>query len=261
MASETGRFAGKVALVTGAARGIGRGIALRLARERAIVVVNDIEREGGCERVSDEITAAGGEATVVRADVGDPAEVERMIGEALASAGRLDILVNNAGVETGRPALDLTDDDWDRVFAVNARGVFLCSRAAGRVMRDRGAGGKIVNISSLCGHMAWEGAAHYCASKAAIDMWTRALALELAPDRINVNAVAPGIVLTEIVPELREDGPLQRRALAQTPSGRFGTPDDIAGAVAFLCSPDADWIHGQVLTVDGGFWLGWRSLE
>ncbi|MGN9809146.1 SDR family NAD(P)-dependent oxidoreductase [Micromonospora sp. BQ11] len=239
------RLAGKVALVTGAGRNIGRDIARRLAADGATVAVNGPD--------PDEAAAAAADlphgAYAVPADVSDAEAVRAMVAAVLDRSGRLDVLVNNAAVPmTGRGDLfDLDPADWDRAFAVNARGVFLCAVAAARVMRP---GSSIVTISSIGATRAHRRAVAYDATKGAVEAATRAIALELAPRGIRVNAVAPGAIANDRFAAL--DPAAQRARAAPVPLGRVGTGADVAAAVSFLASADADYVTGQVLTVDGG---------
>jgi NAD(P)-dependent dehydrogenase (short-subunit alcohol dehydrogenase family) len=249
---------GKVALVTGAARGIGRGIALTLAHEGAKVAVNFVRQADAADAVVETIRAAGGEAEPVRADVGVYAEAERLVDAVLKRFGRIDILVNNAGVVTRHPILDVPLDEWDRVIRTNLYGCFHCSRLAGRHMVERGGGGKIVSISSIHGRVAKAGMGPYCATKAAIDMFSKQLAVELAPHKINVNVVASGTIITEInLPlyqsTLPEDIEKRTAVLHRVPWREIGQPEDIGRAVAFLASDAARYITGAVLYVDGGY--------
>jgi NAD(P)-dependent dehydrogenase (short-subunit alcohol dehydrogenase family) len=252
------RLQGKVALVTGAARGIGRGIALALAAEGARVAVNYVNRADAAQEVVRLIRETGGEADAFGADVGQYADVERLVAGTLSRLGRIDILVNNAGVVTRHPILDVPLEEWDRVVRTNLYGCFHCSRLAGRHMVERGEGGKIISISSIHGRIAKAGMGPYCATKAAIDMFSKQLAVELAPHRINVNVVASGTIITEInLPLYQSDRPediAKRTAvLHRVPWGEIGQPEDIGRAVAFLASDAARYITGAVLYVDGGY--------
>lgn len=249
---------GRVALVTGGARGIGRGIALTLAAEGAAVAVNYRERADAAEEVAAGIRAAGGEAVALPGDVGQYTEAERLVAATLACFGRIDILVNNAGVVTRHPILEVPLAEWDRVVRTNLYGCFHCSRLVGRHMVERGGGGKIVSISSIHGRVAKANMGPYCATKAAIDMFSKQLAVELAPHRVNVNVVASGTILTEINLPLYqsqrpEDVEKRTAVLHRVPWGEIGQPEDIGRAVAFLASDAARYITGAVLYVDGGY--------
>ena len=251
-------LAGKVALVTGAARGIGRGIALALAREGSCVAVNYVNRADAAEEVVKLIRVGGGEAFAVQADVGRYAEVERLVAASLERFGRIDILVNNAGIVSRSPILEVPLEEWDRVVHTNLYGCFHCSRLVGQHMVARGGGGKIISISSIHGRVAKASLGPYCATKAAIDMFSKQLAVELAPHRINVNVVASGTITTDInIPLYKstkpEDIALRQAVLARVPWGEIGEPEDIGRAVAFLASDAARYITGAVLYVDGGY--------
>jgi NAD(P)-dependent dehydrogenase (short-subunit alcohol dehydrogenase family) len=239
---------GKVALVTGASKGIGKGIALELGRLGCTVFVNyHSDRDGALSTVS-EISAAGPQAHAVQADVGQSSQVNRMFDEVLATESGIDILVNNAGVQTWKALLDLTETEWDRVLDTNLKGTFLCTQRAARHMKDSG-GGSIVNIGSGCNKIAFPHLVDYTASKGGIEQFTKVAAVELGKYRIRVNCVAPGAV--EIERTKHEAGDYAGTWSAVTPLGRVGKPEDVAHAVAFLCGDDADFISGQTVWVDG----------
>jgi 3-oxoacyl-[acyl-carrier protein] reductase len=246
-----GRLEGKVAVVTGAAQGIGRVYALALAAEGASVATVDVQADG-TEKAADEIRSAGGSAVAVTADVGDQDSTERMAEAVTTAFGGIDILVNNAavyaGLKLGDPfAVDVAE--WDRVMAVNVRGPWLCSRAVAPSMRSRG-GGRIVNQSSVA---AWGGPSllHYAVSKAGVIGLTRSLAKFLGPDEITVNAIAPGFMETDSTLSMIPTNRLEQ-LIGMQPVRRMGTPDDLTGALVFLCSDEAAFVTGQVLIVDGG---------
>ena len=242
-------MSGKVALVTGSSRGIGRAIALRLAADGCAVVVNYRAGADAAAEVVGSIESAGGTAVAVQADVTDSAAVESMVGQTLERFGRLDVLVNNAGVTRDGLLMRMKDADWDMVIATNLRSVFLASRAVLRpMMRQRG--GRIVSITSISGLSGNAGQCNYAAAKAGIVGFTLSLAKEAGSRGITVNAVAPGYVPTDLTGDLPQA--LLDEAVKATPLGRLGTVQDIASAVSFLASDDAAFITGQVLRVDGG---------
>lgn len=244
------RLDNQVAVVTGASRGIGRAVATELAQLGARVLVNYQRNAAAAEAVVQQIAAAGGEALAFAADVGDEAAVQQMIEAVLQRWGRLDVFVNNAGVTDDAPLLRLKPEQWQRVIETDLTSVFLCCRAAVPAMRAQRYG-RIINIGSLAGLAGNVGQANYAAAKAALVGFSRALAREVAHDRITVNVVAPGYIETDLVesvaPALRE------WALKTIALGRFGTADEVAAAVAFVASPRASYMTGHVLTIDGGW--------
>jgi NAD(P)-dependent dehydrogenase (short-subunit alcohol dehydrogenase family) len=248
------RLSDKTAIVTGARRGIGRAIALALAREGANVVVSDISQKD-CQKVVDEIERMGRRGLALKCDVSSSDDVEAMIRRTVAEFGRLDILVNNAGIIAYKPFLELTDEDWDKTLNVNLKGQFLCARAAGRDM-VKNKKGRIINIASIssggCG-IAFPLIAHYTASKGGVVALTEALALELTPQGINVNAICPGAIDTDMAKGAKESGQLAQ-VLARIPKGRLGQPEDIASLAVFLASEESDYISGAAIVIDGG-WL------
>ncbi len=239
----------KTAVVTGASRGIGRAIALELARRGARVVVNYNRSAEAATEVVSLIQDEGGEAIAVQADIGDFEQAGTLIKAAIDNFGQIDILVNNAGTTRDQLLMLMKEDDWDIVLNVNLKGVFNCCKAAARPMvRQRR--GRIINISSVSGIAGQAGQTNYAASKAGVIGFTKSLAKELGPRNITVNAVAPGFVPTALTADLSED--LKQQAIEATPLGRMGEPEEIAYAVAFLASDEAAFITGEVLTVDGG---------
>jgi 3-oxoacyl-[acyl-carrier protein] reductase len=240
----------QVAIVTGAGRGIGRAIALRMAAEGASVTVADIVAENAA-RVAKEIQEEGGRAHAVPVDVTDPVQVDAMTRATLETFGRLDILVNNAGIGLTRLFLNTSLEEWERVLKVNLTGVFLSSQAASAVMVRQG-GGRIINLASLSGQRGGTGRAAYGASKAGVSMLTKVMAVELAPSGITVNEIAPGPVNTEMTAVTHDEA--TRQAYCNLiPMRRYAERDEIAAAAVFLASPDAAFINGQTLNVDGGF--------
>ncbi|MBW2056937.1 MAG: 3-oxoacyl-ACP reductase FabG [Deltaproteobacteria bacterium] len=245
------KFEGSVALVTGAGRGIGKAIALCFARERAHVVVNDICPEEEIEALAREISAMGVRSLAFRADVSRSDQVRAMVSRVEKTFQRLDILVNNAGTIRRGTIETVTEEDWDEVIRVNLRGTFTCCKAVVDLMKRQGRG-KIVNVSSVAGKTGdITSAPGYGPSKAGIDALTKTLARQLAPQGINVNAVAPHAIETEMSAQWSEE---KRRSIIEAiPLGRLGKPEDVAEAVLFLASDKADFITGEILDVNGGF--------
>ena len=240
---------GRAALVTGASKGIGKGIALELARRGCDVAVNYYSDRAGADATLAAIESMGRRAFAVHADVGRAADVDAMFEEVLRRFERLHIHVNNAGAQTFKPLLELEESEWDRVIDTNLKGCFLCTQRAGRRMRA-GGGGRIINIGSGCNKVAFPKLVNYTASKGGIEMFTKVAALELGPYGITVNCVAPGAI--EIERTKHETGDYAGAWGALTPIGRVGTVEDVAAAVAFLATDAAVFITGQTLWVDGG---------
>jgi 3-oxoacyl-[acyl-carrier protein] reductase len=244
------KFEGKVALVTGAARGIGEAIALTLAREGADVVVTDVDLEGA-QRVAQEIEGMGRKAKAVQADVSQREAVQRLVSEAVSLFGKVDILVNNAGIIRRGTFLEHDPQDWEKVLSVNLGGTFNCAKEVVPLMIKQG-GGKIINISSVVGKMGdIASAPSYGTSKGAINTFTKSLARELAPYGINVNAVAPHAIKTDMSREWSEEK--RRQIVEAIPLKRLGKPEEVAEVVAFLASDGAGFITGQILDVNGGY--------
>lgn len=240
---------GKTALVTGAGKGIGRAIALRLANEGANVVINYSGSEDAAADCAAECEKAGVRTLRVKADVSDAAQVEEMFARAVEEFGTVDILVNNAGITRDKIILRMKEEDFDSVLDINLKGSYNCMKAASKIMLKQRSG-RIISISSIVGLRGNAGQVNYSASKAGIIGMTKSLARELASKGINVNAVAPGFIETDMTKALPESG--KEKLLAVIPAGRMGKPEDIAGAVLFLAGPDSSYVTGQVLTVDGG---------
>lgn len=246
----SGSLTDRVAIVTGASRGIGRAAARRLASAGAAVVA--AARGDHADAVAGEIRGAGGRSVAVSADVTDPARIDAMVRTALDEFGRVDVLVNNAGIVRDQLALRMSAADWDAVVATNLTAAFNCARAVLRPMiRQRG--GRIINVGSVVGRMGNPGQANYAASKAGLEGFSRALAREVASRGITVNVVAPGMIDTDMTAKLGE--PAQAAMLAQIPMGRLGTTEDVAGAIGFLASDEAAYVTGHVLAVNGGMYM------
>jgi 3-oxoacyl-[acyl-carrier protein] reductase len=239
----------RVAIVTGAAKGIGKGIAVVLAKDGFNIVAADIKQDE-CDAAANELQALGVEAVGMACDVANAAAVESLFKQTMEKFGRLDALINNAGIYPFVPFDKMTEADWDKVMAVNLKGVFLCAHEASKVLPP---GGRIVNISSVASLIGFEGLVHYCSTKGGVNGFTRALALELAHKKITVNAVAPGAIKTPGASGGSEEQTKQTVALI--PLARMGEPADIANAVSFLVSEKSDYITGQVIVVDGGWTL------
>jgi 3-oxoacyl-[acyl-carrier protein] reductase len=236
----------KIALVTGAGLGIGKGIALALAKEGYAVVASDINEEYGTQTAK-EVEALGTKALFIKCDISDASQVKSLFAQVQAVFGQLDVLVNNAGIYPFVSFVDMQESDWDRVMNVNMKGVFFCTKEAVKIMPE---GGRIVDVSSIASIQGFAGLVHYCASKGGVNGMVRALALELAPRKITVNAVAPGAIATPGAQMPEEN---MQQTLAAIPLARMGQSEDIAHAVVFLASEKASYITGQVLVVDGGW--------
>ena len=263
-----GRLTGKTALITGASSGIGRGIALRFGAEGANVVVNYLggadgdpkaeARKADALEVVAEIVEGGGAAIAVAGDVSRRPDVEAMVAGAVATFGRLDVAVNNAGIEIQKPFLDVTDGEWDAVINVNLKGTFLVTQIAARQMNDQlprdgvEVRGQIVNISSTHEDISFPGYTAYCASKGALRMLARNVAVELAPLKIAINNIAPGAISTPINQAVLADSTATKNALSEIPWGRFGTPAEVAGLAVYLASDEAAYATGGTFYLDGG---------
>jgi glucose 1-dehydrogenase len=253
------KLADKVILVTGSSQGIGAGIALRLAQEGADIVINYHSHPEEADGVKAQITALGRRAVSVGADLSTVAGVTKLIDDGVAGLGRIDILVNNAGVEKNASFWDVAEKDYDLVLNTNLKGPFFTTQAFVKHLQSRKAGGKVINISSVHEELPFPHFTSYCASKGGLKMMMRNLSIELAPLGITINNVAPGAIETPINTKLLNDPAKLNALLANIPLNRLGKPADVAGAVAFLASSDADYITGTTLVVDGG--LTWDYSE
>jgi 3-oxoacyl-[acyl-carrier protein] reductase len=246
-------FTGKVAIVTGSGRGIGKAIAVKLAENGATLVINDVGDSAPAEQTVSEIKNLNRQAMAVMADVSSSTDVSKMMETAVAAYGKVDILVNNAGITRDQLTMKMTDEEWDKVLAIDLKSVFLCTRAVLRPMLKQRSG-RIISMSSVVGIIGNAGQANYAAAKAGIIGFTKTIAKEVASRGITVNAVAPGFIdtpMTQVLPEERKQA-----LMNNIPLGYLGTPRDIAETVAFLASEEARYITGQVISVDGGISLG-----
>ena len=253
------RLEGKIALVTGSSQGIGQGVAVRLAQEGAKIVVNFHSHPEGADDTLKQIHDAGSEGIAIQADLGQTAEIDSLIQQSLAKYGQIDILVNNAGLEKRAPFWEVTEADYDLVLEVNLKGVFFTTQAFVKQLISRKAPGRVINMSSVHEELPFPHFASYCASKGGLKMLCRDLAIELAPFNITVNNVAPGAIETRINTKLLNDKDKLAALLANIPLRRLGEPGDVAGAVLFLASSDANYITGTTIIVDGG--LLWNYEE
>lgn len=247
------RLQDKVALITGASTGIGKAIANRFAAEGAHVVVN--YRPGGqadTEAAQSEATSFGPTSIAISGDVSKREDVERMMQQIIDKFGRIDIAINNAGMEIKKPFLEVADEEWNKVIAVNLFGSFLVSQVAARQMVKQGQGGKLIFISSVHEDIPFPQYTAYCASKGGVRMMMRNLAMELAPYRINVNNIAPGAIATPINQAVLDDPVASKNAVSEIPWGRFGKPEEVAAVAVFLASEEAEYVTGSTYYVDGG---------
>jgi 3-oxoacyl-[acyl-carrier protein] reductase len=251
MSAVSKRLAGKVAVVTGASKGIGAGIALRLGDEGANVVVNYASSREGADKVVAEIKKGGGKAIAVQADVSKKSDIEKLFSETKKTFGAVDVLVNNAGIYEMTPLEEINEEHFHRQFNLNVLGLLLSTQEALKYIGSQGA--SIINVSSIVSGWGVPGAAVYSATKGAVDSITRSLAKELGPRKIRVNSINPGMVETEgTVTKGMSTGDFRKQIEAMTPLGRIGQPDDIAPTVAFLASPESSWITGETLYITGG---------
>ena len=245
------RLKNKVAIVTGAGSGIGRSIALAFAREGAKVVVADLNEKGGLETV-DLVKKEKEEAIFVKVDVSQAENIDQMVEVCLKEFGQVDILVNNAGIVKMSPLHETTEEDWDKILGVNLKSVFLSSKKVLPIMLSQGKG-KIINIASIAGLVGFSNLGAYCASKGGIIALTREMALEYAPQKINVNCIAPGVIKTAMTKEMLADETTRKSLESSTPYPRLGEPEDIAQAAVYLASDESDFVNGEILVVDGGW--------
>ncbi len=249
------RLEGKAAIVTGASSGIGRSIALRFAEEGAQVTVADVRedpREGG-KPTHELIQEKGGEAIFMDTDVSSKEDVQKMFYETAEKFGKIDIVVNNAGVFFQDKVEDLEEEEWDRVINIDLKGVYLCTKEAVEHMLAEDIEGSIINISSIAGLLGYRGAAAYSAAKGGVSNFTREVALDYGSKGINVNAICPGVIKTQMTAEFREDPQMKEFMEQNTPYKRLGEPEDIANTAVFLASDESNFIHGENLVVDGGW--------
>lgn len=240
---------GRIAVITGSSRGIGRAVALTLAKKGAAVVINYASNSHAAQEVAEAVKASGGRSLICRADVAQPDQADALVKDAVAEFGRIDILVNNAGITRDALLLRMKDEDWDAVLATNLKGAFNCTRAVSRGM-VKNRYGRIINISSVVGVTGNIGQVNYCSAKAGLIGLTKASAKELGSRNITVNAVAPGFITTEMTAVLPEE--IKIKMLGQVPLNRFGGPEEVAELVAFLASDAAGYITGQTIVIDGG---------
>jgi 3-oxoacyl-[acyl-carrier protein] reductase len=252
MSNTSSKLSGKVALVTGASKGIGASIAKHLAAEGAAVAVNYSSSKEGADRVVSEITGKGGKAVAVQGSVAKKADIDRIVAETKNALGPIDILVNNAGVYEFAPLEEITEESFQRQFGINVLGLLLTTQEAVKVFNP--AGGSIINIGSVAGRIGMPGSSVYGATKASVDVITKVLSKELGPKGIRVNAINPGMVETEGVHAAGfAESDFRKSIEAQTPLGRIGQPQDIAGAAVFLASADSSWISGETIYIAGGY--------
>lgn len=255
MGRRTSRLEGQIAIVTGGGRGNGRAIACGFARERAKVSVVDLDERAASETAR-EIVQSGAEALAITGDVSNREDISRAIAATKAAFGGINILVNNAGIACRAPFLELSETQWDRVLQVNLKSAFLFSQGAAEEMKNAGRGGRIINITSILGEVARPNISGYATSKAALKMLTKAMAVDLAPYGIRVNAIAPGYVKTAMTDDVLRDEAVLEKLLERIPLGYIASPEDIVGPAIFLASDESKYVTGAILPVDGG----WTAL-
>ena len=247
------RLEGKVAVVTGSNRGIGKGIAVALAKEGCKVVVNSYREDEEAKNTVEEIKKLGAQSIFIKANVTREIDVRDLIEKAVKKFGMLDILVNNAGILVSGTVTTLTEKDWDRQMDVNLKGIFLCSKYAVQQMLKQGKGGRIINIGSIAGLVGFPGISAYCASKGGVTELAREMALDYAKYGITVNAIDPGVIVTDMTKGMLDDAATRKMLMENTPVGRFGQPEDIGNAAVFLALDESSFITGHNLVVDGGW--------
>jgi glucose 1-dehydrogenase len=254
------RLQDKVAIVTGAGTGIGQAIAVAFARAGAAVVVDYVGQANVSEDTIKTISAMGGKALGIDADISLPDDVNSLIQKTISAFGKIDIFVNNAGIEKKIPFVDYPVEEWQKIMAVNLTGPFLCSQAAAKQMIQQGSGGRIINISSIHEDLPMTGNAPYCATKGGLRMLMRTIAVELAPHQITVNNIGPGAIYTPIDRDVEMDATLNDQILAEIPMGRWGKPEEVAQLAVYLSSDDAAYITGSTHFIDGGMLRNAGSL-
>jgi glucose 1-dehydrogenase len=254
------RLQGKVAVVTGAGTGIGQAIAVAFAQAGAAVVVDYVGKASVSEGTIDKINAMGGKVLGVDADISLPDDVDALVQKTVAAFGKLDIFVNNAGIEKKFAFVDYPLEEWQKIMAVNLTGPFLCAQAAARQMIQQGAGGRIINISSIHEDLPMPANAPYCATKGGLRMLMRTIAVELAPHQITVNNIGPGAIYTPIDKDVEMDAKLNDQILAEIPLGRWGRPEEVAQLAVYLASDDAAYVTGSTHFIDGGMLRNAGSL-
>jgi len=245
----------KIAIVTGARRGMGKIHALALAKRGAKVVVSDISLKD-CKKVMREIEKIGGGALAIKCDISQKREVEEMVKKTVKKFGKIDILINNAGILQRKPFLKLTEEEWNKTIDINLKGYFLCSQVVAKEMIKQKSGGVIVNVASVAAIKGFKNLSHYCASKGGIVVLTEAMALELAPYNIRVNAIAPGRINTAMDDTLKKEPKTREKILSQIPLHRIGNPEEVSNLVIFLASDEVSYITGSTVVIDGGWMAG-----